>query len=360
MIRLLTPPILFLTLSCYALPLIAQQKPLEEISVHDLRTAIQESLDATKRPARLQDVDLSPARLTYESGKLRWVVHTPVNSGEKELTEIDAAARQFLKDAARRAGLLTSADLARFDLIVDEAEILTPAKSRPQDELQDDSRRVRPQPREGVQAETDCRGIPLQIECPVEWHSSPCDCWCTTYGRPSTCGTRTVSDAIIVAAQRHLQTPSVQIVAKSTPTGQVVSTTTGRTEVPDKLDEFAATAAFGLGCHAYWRGDYQNALTDFNHAVRLFDQDARFWYFKGLTETALGESSASDSFGLAVALEAQGKPDSSVVSAALERVQGRMRLRLQAAKRQAQLFLLKRSPAPDDSLGGVASRVVAD
>ena len=50
---------------------------------------------------------------------------------------------------------------------------------------------------------------------------------------------------------------------------------------PDEGDRL-----FWVGYRSYWQGDYDKALVSFDGAVRIDDRDARFWYYKALTERA--------------------------------------------------------------------------
>jgi hypothetical protein len=86
---------------------------------------------------------------------------------------------------------------------------------------------------------------------------------------------------------------------------------------------------FWAGHALYWRGEHEEALVRFEAAVKLSGRDARFWYFKGLTESALGEERRSaESLGRAVELHLEGSPRADLIGIALERVQGAERARL--------------------------------
>lgn len=93
-----------------------------------------------------------------------------------------------------------------------------------------------------------------------------------------------------------------------------------------------AEAYFGDGFHAYWNNDLRGALSRFSTAVDFCHDDARFWYYKGLTEYRLGDSaSANVSFAKAV-LRHQDSQSKSRIARALERVQGDTRQRLEMAR----------------------------
>ncbi len=80
---------------------------------------------------------------------------------------------------------------------------------------------------------------------------------------------------------------------------------------------------FDLGLQLYWERRYAQAEKAFAQAIRSFDQDARFVYYLGLAQ--LGQDrrdQALESFKKAGVLEQLGKPQSAIVSASLERIQG--------------------------------------
>jgi tetratricopeptide (TPR) repeat protein len=100
----------------------------------------------------------------------------------------------------------------------------------------------------------------------------------------------------------------------------------------------AAQAYYGQGSHHFWRGDYSAALEQFRSAVAADDHDARFWYFKGLTEQRLSlNQQALDSLATGAKLEIQGYPGRAILYRSLERVQGAERLALKEAVLKAQL-----------------------
>jgi tetratricopeptide (TPR) repeat protein len=92
-----------------------------------------------------------------------------------------------------------------------------------------------------------------------------------------------------------------------------------------------AGRVFWVGYRSYWQGDYDRALAGFDAAVRLDEQDARFWYYKALAERALGHvEAAEESARRGRELHAALKPKPELVDAALERVQGQERRFLDA------------------------------
>jgi hypothetical protein len=97
-----------------------------------------------------------------------------------------------------------------------------------------------------------------------------------------------------------------------------------------------AERLFWLGCKHYWQGDLEEALAYVEAATELFEDDARFWYYRALSESALGqEKRADESLRRAVELHLRGLPAASAISQALERVQGEPRMRLREALNSA-------------------------
>lgn len=90
---------------------------------------------------------------------------------------------------------------------------------------------------------------------------------------------------------------------------------------------------FGTGTHLFWKGRYSEALGVFQRAIQFHAEDARYWYFKGFCEIALGDKeSAEDSLAKAIVLHENGCPNSQKVSDALSRVQGKFRVELERAR----------------------------
>ena len=84
-----------------------------------------------------------------------------------------------------------------------------------------------------------------------------------------------------------------------------------------------AERLFWVGYRSYWQGDYDKALVSFDGAIRIDDRDARFWYYKALTERVLGRFVPADAaVRRGRELHAADRAKAGLVSAALERVQG--------------------------------------
>jgi hypothetical protein len=93
-----------------------------------------------------------------------------------------------------------------------------------------------------------------------------------------------------------------------------------------------AEPMFWKGCRMYWDGQYAEALARFEAATRLQGQDARFWYFRSLAESALGQAKTAEASAKQGAeLQMRGLPSQDTIRQALERVQGEPRARLRQA-----------------------------
>ena len=96
---------------------------------------------------------------------------------------------------------------------------------------------------------------------------------------------------------------------------------------PTKAEQFYAS---GLGF--FNARKYASAEKEFLAAVENDKADARYYYFLGLSRLAQGSREAYEDFEQGARLERQNKPGRAAVSAALERVQGAMRSRLNEAR----------------------------
>jgi tetratricopeptide (TPR) repeat protein len=100
--------------------------------------------------------------------------------------------------------------------------------------------------------------------------------------------------------------------------------------VPISLDGLKATDApklFWRGYNLYWQGEYEAAWQRFDAAARLADDDARYWYYKALTELALGrDDDAAKSRQRGAELQVRARPSAEAIGRALERIQGPRRM----------------------------------
>jgi hypothetical protein len=93
------------------------------------------------------------------------------------------------------------------------------------------------------------------------------------------------------------------------------------------LDATDAPALFWRGYKHYWRAEYGAAVVYFEAATILVEEDARYWYYRALSERSLGESRAAQrSLARAIELHEAGKPRADRIGVVLERVQGPLRL----------------------------------
>jgi tetratricopeptide (TPR) repeat protein len=93
-------------------------------------------------------------------------------------------------------------------------------------------------------------------------------------------------------------------------------------------DPMEAEKHYAAGLHWYNEREYAKAEKEFFTAVEQDGQDARYYYYLGLAQLMLGDRDAFEDFEQGARLEHQNRPPRAAVSAALERVQGPARLRL--------------------------------
>lgn len=360
----------------------AQVKPLDRVTTKDVRRVMEEFLAGRADDPTLKDVDVRSAAITFKGGKVQWSVTTTKAHGERELTQIDRALRQLLKESIRRSGLLSDDDVARFNQTVDAADIQITTVG---------DRTTKTEPRKPPVEQL----IPSGCACPGElqrysaaliWRSHrvrwfigcspspmPVCCAPSRIVRPRGCSRTTGSyhagpQVVSIAVQRDFVTSGSIVAAvekqlhhenhgisRGRNNPAITRMVAATSKVSHQLDDHAAARIyFGKGCHAYWCGDYREAQGHLNEAIRLSGEDARPWYFKGFAEAALGESGAMESFARAVVLQARGKPSRREVGIALQRVQGRTRIQLEVAMQQARLLVLQRRTVRRESDAVVA------
>jgi hypothetical protein len=101
------------------------------------------------------------------------------------------------------------------------------------------------------------------------------------------------------------------------------------------VNPLEASKHYAAGLNFYFDGDYGSAERAFAEAVDNDPNDARYYYFLGLSRLALGKPEGREDLDQGGALEQQGRPPSPVISAALERVQGRLRRVVNEARDRA-------------------------
>ena len=105
---------------------------------------------------------------------------------------------------------------------------------------------------------------------------------------------------------------------------------------PDNLNPpnpFEAENRYAQGLTFYYAGNYADAERQFKLATEYDSQDARYYYFLGLTRLMLGKPEAAEDFEQGAKLEKQNKPSSAVISNSLERIQGATRRLLNEARK---------------------------
>jgi len=91
-------------------------------------------------------------------------------------------------------------------------------------------------------------------------------------------------------------------------------------------DQSLALKYYGEGLEFFRADRFDKAEQQFIQATRLNSQDARYWYFLGLTRWQQGKKQAAEAdFKAGGELESQGKPTSRSVNGSFERVQGNLR-----------------------------------
>lgn len=105
-----------------------------------------------------------------------------------------------------------------------------------------------------------------------------------------------------------------------------------RPESKEQPDPLRGERHYASGLNQFFAGQYARAEKEFLSAVENDKNDARYHYYLGLTRLAQGKREAHEDFDQGARLERQGRPDTTAVSAALERVQGPMRKLLNAAR----------------------------
>lgn len=95
---------------------------------------------------------------------------------------------------------------------------------------------------------------------------------------------------------------------------------------------FEAESEYARGLRFYFSCDYGQAEKHFRSAIEYDNQDARYFYFLGLSKLMLGNVDAAEDFEQGARLEKLNKPASPAVSIALERVQGPARRILNEAR----------------------------
>ena len=95
-------------------------------------------------------------------------------------------------------------------------------------------------------------------------------------------------------------------------------------------------SVYGAGVHQFFRGCNSEAIQSFDAAIVTNPDDPRPYYFRGLAKMNCGDSYAAQAdFRMGAQMEAIGNRRSSLVSRALERIQGNHRICIEQARQIA-------------------------
>ena len=115
----------------------------------------------------------------------------------------------------------------------------------------------------------------------------------------------------------------------------IVTMLLGMTAVVQAQDA-ALAELYGNGVHAFHAGDYKDAHTSLNQAIKQGSKDPRCYFFRGLCYAKLGRpDEAKVDYKKAAELETTKAGKLYNVSRALARVQGKPRLQVEAFRRKA-------------------------
>lgn len=107
--------------------------------------------------------------------------------------------------------------------------------------------------------------------------------------------------------------------------------------ITNSLDaQVSFETAYGNGVHHYFGGEYQKAVDSLSLAIAEDQRDPRAYYYRGLANEALGNSSEKD-FQTGAQMEVVRGGRLSLVNDALERVQGLTRITIEDTRRNALL-----------------------
>jgi hypothetical protein len=113
--------------------------------------------------------------------------------------------------------------------------------------------------------------------------------------------------------------------------GMLIPAAAACAQSPRTMDQL-----YGQGVHAYYAGQWSEAMAALSLAVDQNSRDPRVFYFRGLTHNALGDLAAAEAdFRIGASLEASPSGRFYPVGRALERVQGTVRMDIEVARRAA-------------------------
>jgi len=137
------------------------------------------------------------------------------------------------------------------------------------------------------------------------------------------------ANAKLKDAEETIQDMTKKLVApRDTPrdTPQPAAPTISTSAKVSPPDITVAEKYYSAGLTHFWNGDYASAEKDFATAAKFYPDDARFFYYLGLSYWQEGKrTEASDAFQKGNALELRSRPSSPVINATFERIQGAAR-----------------------------------
>jgi hypothetical protein len=133
------------------------------------------------------------------------------------------------------------------------------------------------------------------------------------------------ANAKLKDAEETIQDMTKKLVApRDTPQAPASAVSTSAKISPPDIT--VAEKYYSAGLTHFWSRDYASAEKDFATAAKFYPDDARFFYYLGLSYWQEGKrTEASDAFQKGNALELRSRPSSPVINATFERIQGAAR-----------------------------------
>jgi hypothetical protein len=111
-----------------------------------------------------------------------------------------------------------------------------------------------------------------------------------------------------------------------------------------RAQDSSTAQLYGVGVHAFFQREYQKAHEAFTSAIEEGAQDARCYYFRGLTCLRTGRlAEAAEDFKKGAELEAAGDDRFLADSDSLQRIQGEERLKLEQYRQTARALVRQRA-----------------